>query len=133
MIIKKTYEAPKGQFVRDDGDTVHERALAYVRHHPDSDYRGAVLAVLRKDAELAKRYYGRAEKHEEDTSGCIPARTYTQCHNDLHEQVLEYMAAHPGFTYPEARKVIWSLPKNRLLVAKYTRNSARRIVGDEGD
>ncbi len=121
----KTYDTGF-KIIREDDNTVHDRALRYCREHPEVGYRESVIEVLRADAELARKYYGRTEEPPEDTSGCLQARTYSQCQDDLHEQVVEYMAAHPGFTYPEARKVIWSLPKNKLMVQKYTRNSARR-------
>jgi len=127
----KTYNNQDFQIIREDDNTVHDRALRYCKEHSEASYRESVLAVLRADAELARKYYNRTEEPPEDTSGCLQARTYSQCEADLNEQVLEYMAAHPGFAYPDAQKVIWGLPKNKLMVQKYTRNSARRCLDSD--
>lgn len=124
MIIKKTYEIPKGQFVRDEGDSVHEKALKYCQENEGTDYRTAVLTVLREDKALAERYVPPKEQAE-DTTGMIQAKTYSQARDTLHDQAMELKVSR-GIGYAEAMREVMSLPKNKLLVQKYVANSAKR-------
>ncbi len=130
MHVKK-YETG-ASLIPDAGDSIHMKALNYIKQHPDVGYRDAVIEILRSDAAQAKAYYNRTEEPKESTEGMIQARTYSQCRDELHSQTLELMVSR-GIPYAQAFKEISSLPRNKLVFAKYIANSAKRIIGDEGD
>jgi len=129
MIVKR-YESGH-QLIPDEGDSIHERALRYCRENEGTDYRTAVLSVLKEDKALAERYMPRRDMTE-DTTGMIQAKTYSQARDELHNQTQELMVAR-GIGYAQAFREISSLPRNKLVFAKYVQNSAKRIIGDEGD
>ncbi len=126
----KTYHNQDFQIIREDDNTVHDRALKYCKEHPEASYRESVIAVLRADAELARKYYGRSEEPKESTEGCIEAKSYSQAKDSLHDQAMELKVAR-GIGYSEALHEVMQLPRNKLLVRKYVANSARRTFDSE--
>ena len=121
MQVKRYDSGP--EVIPDVSDKVHEAAKTYQKQNPGTDYRDAVLHVLRTDKELAKEY---SMKREPDEPVAMP-KTYTEAEKDLMSQAFD-LAFATGLDFAICFKRVLAHPRNSGAALKYISGSPKRSL-----
>jgi len=120
----KRYNGP--EIVPDVSDKVHEAAKTYQKENPGTDYRDAVLHILRTDRDLAKEY---AMKREPEAPVTMP-KTYTEAEKDLTAQAFD-LAFATGLDFGICFKRVLAHPRNAGAAMKYISGAPKRTFEND--
>lgn len=126
MEIKRYSHGP--EIVPDVSDRVHEAAKAYQRENAGTDYRDAVLHVLRTNKDLAKEY---SMKREPEEPVAMP-KTYTEAEKDLTAQAFD-LAFATGLDFKICFSRVLAHPKNAGAAKKYILGDPKKRTLESAD